>query len=70
MRYVDFRDSILDDLRRNPNGLTWPELRERLDLPYASPCQEWVHRMERENGLRRAKGSGRALVWTVVSKKK
>ena len=44
MRYVDFRDSICRELRRNRKGLTWPELRDRLDLPYKSPCSEWVSR--------------------------
>jgi hypothetical protein len=65
MRYVDFRDSIRDELRRNPDGLTWPQLRVRLSLPYQSPCQEWVHRLEEEIGLKRIKGSGRAFLWKV-----
>ena len=66
MRYVDFRDSICMELRRNPEGLTWRELRERLALPYRTPCAEWVARMERENGLERSTGGGRAYVWKVV----
>lgn len=65
MRYVDFRDSICRELKRHREGLTWPELRDRLDLPYKSPCSEWVARMEKENGLKRAPGSGRAYVWTL-----
>jgi hypothetical protein len=65
MRYVDFRDSICRELRKNPQGLTWPELRSRLDLPYRSPCSEWVARMERENGLRREPGESRAFIWKV-----
>ena len=65
MRYVDFRDSILRELRRRPGGLTWPQLRDGLDLPYKSPCSEWVKRMEREDGLTRAPGEGRAYVWKV-----
>ena len=65
MRYTDFRDSIIKELRRNSRGLTWKELRERLDLPYTSPCYEWLERMERENGLHRVKGPGRALLWKV-----
>jgi predicted transcriptional regulator len=63
MRYVDFRDRIIDELRRNKSGLTWKELREKLDLPYKTPCSEWVKHMEEEDGLVREKGSGRALVW-------
>jgi predicted transcriptional regulator len=69
MRYVDFRDSICRELRRNPEGLTWPELRLRLSLPYKSPCSEWVKRMERENGLVRKPGTGRAYVWRVRGRK-
>jgi hypothetical protein len=68
MRYVDFRDSICRELRRHHEGLTWPELRDRLDLSYKSPCPEWVTRMERENGLTRTPGSGRAYVWRLSSK--
>ena len=48
MRYVDFRDAIRDELRRNPKGLTWPQLREGLDLPYHSPCSTWIKQMEQE----------------------
>ena len=65
MRYVDFRDRIKNDLRRNPQGFTWRQLKERLDLPYQSPCQEWVKRLEKEIGLKREKGSGRAFIWKV-----
>jgi hypothetical protein len=61
MRYVDFRDIIQKELRKNPAGLTWAELRERLDLPYERPCPTWVRRMEQEVGLSRAKGSGARL---------
>ncbi len=70
MRYVDFRDNIRDELRRNPGGLTWPELRDRLDLPYKSPCSEWVQRLEEEIGLSRIKGSGRAYIWKLAGKKR
>jgi hypothetical protein len=70
MRYVDFRDSICRELRRNRKGLTWPELRDRLRLPYQSPCSEWVKRMEDEDGLRRTPGSGRAYLWTIAPRRK
>jgi len=65
MRYVDFRDSICRELRRNPKGLTYSELKRRLRMPYKSPCSEWVKRMEQENGLVREPGSGRAYVWRI-----
>lgn len=69
MRYVDFRDAVRDELRRNPNGLTWMQLKQRRNLPYASPCSEWVKRLEKEIGLSRVKGVGRAYVWTIRRKK-
>ena len=69
MRYVDLRDIIRKELRKNPAGLTWAELKERLDLPYERPCPTWVEYMEREIGLSRVKGSGRAYVWKVRPEK-
>lgn len=63
MRYVDFRDSIHSALRKNPSGMTWAQLKDKLDLPYKTPCQEWIKRLETEIGLSRVKGTGRALVW-------
>lgn len=65
MRYTDFRDTIHRALRRNCAGLTWAQLKARLDLPYDRPCPAWVKQMEQEIGLKRAKGDGRAHVWTV-----
>jgi hypothetical protein len=64
MRYVEFRDSIRDELCRHP-GLTWAELRDRLSLPYDRPCPTWVKWLERDIGLSRAKGAGPAYVWHV-----
>jgi hypothetical protein len=60
MKYTEFRDVVMAELRRR--SMTWAELRDRLDLPYSRPCPEWVRKME-ESGLVREKGSGRALVW-------
>jgi hypothetical protein len=65
MRYAEFRDAIRAALRRNRTGLTWPQLRDRLGLPYDRPCPEWTKRLEREIGLRRVKGPDRALCWRV-----
>jgi hypothetical protein len=67
MRYVDFCRAIQAELLENPAGLTWAELKERLDLPYKQPCPEWVKGMEEEMGLSRAAGeTGRAYVWKVA----
>ncbi|SKA76394.1 hypothetical protein SAMN02745166_00164 [Prosthecobacter debontii] len=67
MRYIEFRDSIQAELRRSSSGLTWNQLRERLDLPYTRPCPEWTKDLEQEIGLVRVKGQGRAYVWRLSS---
>ena len=69
MRYVEFSDAIRDELRRSPAGLTWAQLRQRLDLPYTRPCPTWIERMQREIGLTRTKGTGRAFVWKLGPRK-
>lgn len=65
MRYVDFRDAILNELRKNPKGLTWKELKKHLDLPYETPCQTWVRQLEQEIGLSRIKGEDRGYLWKI-----
>ncbi len=65
MRYHEFRDAIRGELFRHPSGLTSVRLRARLDLPYDRPCPEWTRRLEKEIGLTRTKGEGRALMWKV-----
>ena len=65
MRYVEFRDQIDSELRRNPAGLTWVELKRRLNLPYSRPCPTWVSQLEAEIGLTRSKGAGAAYIWRV-----
>ena len=65
MKYLEFKQRIEAELRRNPAGLTWNEIRDRLDLPYDRPCPTWLKQLEDDIRLSRAKGSGRALVWTI-----
>ena len=67
MRYVEFRSQVQSCLRAHPKGLTWRELKATLDLPYRTPCPEWVNGLEREIGLQRAPvaGRGRAYVWSL-----
>ncbi len=68
MRYTDFRDQIKDELIKNPEGLTWSNLRDRLALPYERPCPTWVQKLEKEIGIKRCKGPGQALVWKIPKK--
>jgi hypothetical protein len=63
MRDVEFRDRIVEELRRTPTGRTRKELRDRLALPHDRPCPTWVRHLEQEAGVVRERGPGRALVW-------
>jgi hypothetical protein len=65
MRYAEFKRAIHRELRQRPQGLTWLELQQRLNLPYDRPCPTWTHMMEQEIGLSRKKGTSRAFVWRV-----
>jgi hypothetical protein len=65
MRYVEYRDAIQAELRRNTAGLTWAQLQARLQLPYDRPCPAWTKRLENEIGLQRTKRDGRSLIWGI-----
>jgi len=65
MRYTEFRDKIRKALQRNPEGMTWKELKSGLNLPYERPCPDWVGKLENEIALTRQKGTGNALVWML-----
>ena len=65
MKYSDFRDSIKQELLKNPAGLTWVQLRGRLHLPYRQPCPDWTARLESEIGLSRVKRSTNTLIWKI-----
>lgn len=70
MRYADFRSAIQNELLHYPAGRTWAELRAGLALPYERPCPTWTRCLEREIGLLREKGDGRALIWKLTERKK
>ena len=63
MRYIEFREAISTALTRQPDGMTWKELRCRLRLPYKQPCPEWVACLEKEIGLVRKEKRGNAYIW-------
>jgi hypothetical protein len=65
MKYTEFKDSIREELKRNPSGLTWRELKGTLALPYERPCSEWTSRLEKEIGLVRREKKGNALIWRL-----
>ena len=65
MRYTEFRGLIQNELIEHPDGMTWAELKQRLDLPYDQPCQTWVRQLEHDISLSRESRIGRAYVWKV-----
>jgi hypothetical protein len=66
VRYDDFRDKIRRELQQTRAGLTWNELRDRLELPCDRPCPAWTARLEKDIGLARARpaNGGRSCIWT------
>ena len=65
MKYVEAKKLIESELSKRPEGLTWKELRDRLDLPYKTFCPEWTKALEAEIGLVRQRQGGRAYVWSL-----
>ena len=68
MKYEQFRDSIAQYLQSHPQGVTWPELKDRLGLPQRTACYTWVYRMEEDVGLLR-EPSPKGMVWRVPTGK-
>ena len=68
MRYKEFKELIQIELLKHPDGLTWVELKNQLNLPYDRPCQTWINQMEQEIGLLRVRGEKRAYIWKISSK--
>ena len=62
--YEDFRDEIKQILDSEPNGLSWTEIKKRLQLSQRAPYYKWVRRMEKDIGLIREKKSGKT-VWRL-----
>jgi len=61
--YEDFKKSIKNILERHPAGLTWSQIRDKLNLPQKYPNNQWVRRLEQDIGLRRIR-IGRDLFWS------
>ena len=57
--YKDFRDAIEKLLKAEPDGLTWSEIKTRLNLPQKVPNNKWVRQMEEDIGLIRERIRGR-----------
>lgn len=69
MKYIEFKTKIQQALLDHPEGFTWKELKEHLNLPYKTPCPEWVKQLEDEIGLVRRREEKRAYTWRIISEK-
>lgn len=69
MQYEEVKNIIQRELRDNPNGLTWHELKIKTGLPYKTFCPEWTLQLEKEIGLKKVKGRTRALIWRLGDRK-
>lgn len=67
MRYIEFRDQIHAELPQHSAGLTWAELKTRLDLLYDRPCQTWIGQLEKDIGLSNVKDTGCAYIWKILT---
>lgn len=63
--YEDFRDKIRDVLAEADAPLTWTELRTQARLAQALPNNRWVHRLEKDIGLRRARDNHGIIHWQL-----
>jgi hypothetical protein len=64
MTYEEFRDKIRTELQRNPDGMTWTELKRKLRLPQKVPNNKWVNQMMKDIGLTRTRAD-RGTVWKL-----
>jgi len=64
MTYTEFRDKIAELLKSEPKGLTWTEIKRRLNLPQKVPNNLWVRMMEKDIGLIREK-RGIKTIWRL-----
>lgn len=61
--FEEFKKSIKNILERHPAGLTWSQIRDKLNLPQKYPNNKWVRKLEQEIGLRRIR-KGSELFWS------
>jgi hypothetical protein len=66
MTYDDFRTKVVTTLEIAPHPLTWTEIRTAAGLPQLFPNNQWVHRLEKDIGLRRSRDAGGIIHWQIT----
>lgn len=64
LTYENFRDKIREAMKSS-DPLTWTEIRTAAKLPEKFPNNKWVHRLERDIGLKRNKDANGIIKWSL-----
>lgn len=64
LSYEEFRDKVRDALHAK-SPMTWTEIRTTAKLPQKFPNNAWVHRMEGDIGLVRARDAHGIIQWRL-----
>jgi len=71
MSYQDFKEKVSALLSTEPEGLSWTEIRRKLQLPQKVPNNLWVRMMEKDLGLLRQLDNKTArVIWTLANLRK
>lgn len=65
LSYEEFRDKIKQTLQYQDKGLTWSEIRAKLELDQVVPNNKWVSKMEKDIGLQRIKEKDNKIIWRI-----
>lgn len=49
--YEDFKTAVMDGLKGENDGLTWSEIRMKMEMDQKRPFNKWVRALEKEIGL-------------------
>jgi predicted Zn-ribbon and HTH transcriptional regulator len=66
MAYEAFTEKIVAVLKKANGPLTWTEIRTAAGLPQLFPNNQWVHRMEKDVGLRRQRDAHGVIHWQLA----
>lgn len=64
LTYEEFKNSIKNILERHPSGLTWSQIRDKLNYSQNFPNNKWVRKLEEDIGLNRIK-RGSNMLWSL-----
>lgn len=62
--YDKFKTQIESALKNEPQGLTWTEIKQKLNLPQKVPNNRWVRQLETDIGLTRTK-EPKGVIWKL-----